>query len=614
MNRMHRMPFGAEPRSDGHTRFRLWAPCASQVEVALYADDGDVKYRSMQRLQRGWFETLAEAPVGTRYRFRIDGGVEVPDPASRYNPDDVHGPSAVTAPLDFTWADEGWQGAPWERAVIYELHVGCFTPEGTFAGVEGKLDYLRSLGITALELMPVAEFPGRRGWGYDGVLPFAPDASYGHPDDLKRLVQAAHRAGLMMFLDVVYNHFGPEGNYLHSSAPAFFTARHRTPWGDGINFDGEHSEQVRAFFVHNALYWLDEFHFDGLRLDAVHAIVDDSASHFLDELALTVRRSFSGRAVHLVLENDANEARWLRRDASGAASRFDAQWNDDFHHALRVAATGETNGYYADYAADPVGRLGRCLAEGFAYQGERSPFRGGAVRGESSVGLPPTAFVGFIQNHDQVGNRPYGERLSRLVPESTREAMMAILLLSPSPPMLFMGDEFAASTPFLYFCDFAHDLAAAVTAGRQREFAALARDADAGTIAEPIPDPASTQTFEHSKIDWSTLDAPVHSKALESTRSLLSLRRRFVVPLLAAMKAGAASCVRPGPRALLLRWPAGAATWWMLANLGDEPITADIPAGNWIHRVGHVAANPAGRLGPWSVLFGLDGDGRQRDA
>jgi malto-oligosyltrehalose trehalohydrolase len=320
-------------------------------------------------------------------------------------------------PGAFDWQDEGWPGRPWEEAVVYELHVGTFSPEGTFAGVERRLDYLASLGVTAIELMPVGDFPGRWSWGYDGVLPFAPDASYGRPEDLKRLVQAAHARGLMVLLDVVYNHFGPEGNYLHVFArDAFFTERHHTPWGAAINFDGPGAALVRRFFVDNALYWIEEYHFDGLRLDAVHAICDDSATHVLEEIAANVRAGPGReRQVHLVLENDANQSRFLARDAN-AGRAVTAQWNDDLHHALHAILTGEADGYYADYAAAPQAHLGRCLAEGFAYQGDASPYRRGKARGERSAHLPPGAFVGFLQNHDQVGNRAFtsGQRLSRL--------------------------------------------------------------------------------------------------------------------------------------------------------------------------------------------------------
>src|SRR5512134_1070251 len=409
MRRRHDMPFGAALRDDGATRFRLWAPGARRVDLALAHDVARAEL-SMAPHEGGWYETVApDAPAGTRYAFRIDGGIAVPDPASRFNPEDVHAPSLVVDPLAFEWRDADWRGRPWEEAVVYELHVGTFTPAGTFAAASERLDDLVDLGVTAIELMPVADFPGRRNWGYDGVLPFAPDASYGTPEDLKRLVVAAHSRGLMMLLDVVYNHFGPEGNYLHLYAPQFFNPAHETPWGAAINFDGEHARTVRDFFVHNALYWLEEYCFDGLRLDAVHAVADDSAPDIVAEIAGAVRSGPGrDRHVHVVLENDGNHARYLAREAGGRPALATAQWNDDVHHAAHVLLTGETDGYYADYVEDSTRLLGRCLAEGYAYQGDVSRFRRQRARGEPSASLPPAAFVSLLQNHDQVGNRAFG--------------------------------------------------------------------------------------------------------------------------------------------------------------------------------------------------------------
>ncbi len=336
-----------------------------------------------------------EAGIGSRYRFQIEDGLLVPDPASRLQPEGVHGVSVVTDPLAWHWRDGDWTGRPLREAVFYELHVGTFSAAGSYAGVRQRLDYLADLGVTAIELMPVAAFAGCRNWGYDGVLPFAPSSCYGSPDDLKQLVEAAHRKGMMVFLDVVYNHFGPEGNYLHLYASSFFTDRFDTPWGEAIRFSGPLCRWVRRFFIENALYWLEEFHFDGLRLDAVHAIFDDSQPDILEELATAVREGpGKGRQVHLVLENDGNEVRYLARE-KGRPSFYDAQWNDDAHHAMHVLISGETDGYYLDYAENPAARLGRCLAEGFAYQGEESAWRGGRRRGSPSAGLPPIAFVDF---------------------------------------------------------------------------------------------------------------------------------------------------------------------------------------------------------------------------
>jgi len=365
--RAHRMPFGAEVREDGTTRFRLWAPGARQVELWLEEPGRAV---TMPRDTGGWAEYVTpDARPGTRYRYRIDGDLLVPDPAARFQPGDVHGASEVVDPLAHAWTDTAWGGLPPERLVFYELHVGAFSPAGTYAGVTERLDHLAALGVTAVQLMPVADFPGGRGWGYDGVLLFAPEASYGRPEALKALVGAAHARGLAVFLDVVYNHFGPDGNYLHHYAPDFFNARQRTPWGDGVNYDGPGSEAVRAFMIHNALYWIEEYHLDGLRLDAVNAIVDESPTHLLVELGRAVADGPGReRRVHLVLENGANEARYLRR-VDGRRPLYQAQWNDDVHHALHVLLTGERGGYYGDYQP-PLPHLGRGLTEGFSFQGE----------------------------------------------------------------------------------------------------------------------------------------------------------------------------------------------------------------------------------------------------
>ena len=453
--RGHAMPFGAAVLAQGGVRFRLWAPAARSVDFVLAN-----KSKPMKSQPGGWFELIdRDAGAGTLYQYRIDGQQLVPDPASRFQPRDVDGPSEVIDPSRYPWKDAGWRSRPWNEAVIYELHLGTFTPEGTYRGAIGKLGHLAEHGITAIELMPLSDFAGRRNWGYDGVLSYAPDSAYGRPEDLEALVEAAHAAGLMVFLDVVYNHFGPKGNYLGLYAPPFFTERHKTPWGAAIDFA---NEVVRQYFIHNALYWLEEYHFDGLRFDAVHAIHDDSPRHILDEIRDAVASFFQSRK-HLVLENDANQARFV------GPGKYNAQWNDDSHHGYHVLATGERDGYYAAYADQPARHLARCLAEGFAYQGEVSPFSGHS-RGEKSSHLPPSCFVDFLQNHDQVGNRAFGERIGALAEQARLEALYACVLLAPQVPLLFMGEEFDASTPFLYFCDFGPDLAQAVATGRREEF------------------------------------------------------------------------------------------------------------------------------------------------
>ncbi len=592
MKRAHAMPFGAEVLDAARTRFRLWAPGAKSVELVL-SDTAAPRIIDMPDVGAGWRELTLEAPAGARYRYRIDGKLEVPDPASRFNPDDVHGPSTVVDPRAFDWTDSDWRGRPWTEAVIYELHVGTFSPEGTFAGVERRLDYLAELGVTAIELMPIADFRGRRNWGYDGVLHYAPASTYGRPDDLKRLIAAAHARGLMMFLDVVYNHFGPDGNYLHAYADRFFTDRHHTAWGAAINFDGPDSRPVRDFFIHNALYWLDEFQFDGLRFDAVHAIIDDSSPHILVELADTVRRGPGmTREIHLILENDDNQARYLEYRNS-KPRHYDAQWNDDEHHVFHVLLTGEKDGYYVDYADTPAHRLGRCLTEGYAYQGDPSTLRDGKLRGEPSAHLPSTAFVNFLQNHDQIGNRALGERIGALAPEARLKAATVALLLAPSPPMLFMGEEIAASTPFLFFCDFGPELAKAVTEGRRREFARFEKF---GSGALTVPDPNDPDTFERSKLDWSSLDHVPHASWLAFCKKLLLLRREHVVPRLKSEGGTAARYTALSDAALVVAWTfADGSILELRLNLSENAVAgADVPQGELIHCEPSTAASALG--------------------
>ncbi len=611
MKRRHAMPFGAQLLDDGNVRFRLWAPAAQRVELCLETSGDRPQVLPLTALEDGWFELVtAQASVGDWYRFRIDGDQTVPDPASRYNPQDVHGPSQVIDSGEFAWNDVGWHGRPWEQTVVYELHVGTFTPEGTFAALKERLDYLVELGVTAVELMPVADFPGHRNWGYDGVLPYAPDASYGAPDDLKDLIQTAHDKGLMVFLDVVYNHFGPEGNYLHVYAEPFFTERHQTPWGAAINFDGPVSRAVRDFFIHNALYWLEEYHVDGLRLDAVHAIVDDSTPDVLEELADAVRQGPGReRHCHLVLENDHNIARYLTRNAVGGPRYYNAQWNDDIHHAMHVLLTGEADGYYADYATKPIWYLGRCLSEGFAYQGDPSAFRDGEIRGEPSRSLPLTAFVAFLQNHDQVGNRAFGERISQLVEPRALWAVTATFLLAPTPPLLFMGEEFAAAQPFLFFCDFGPELAAAVTQGRRREFARFA-EFSKPEAQERIPDPNDAATFERAKLDWNSLQQAPHDAWLGLYQQVLGIRQREIVPRLAGMTGEQARFQLLGKQGLQVSWILGdGAVLTLLGNFSDTPIEGLEPPACDMLYASHAELENAlaeHRLSPWSVVWFLE--------
>ena len=610
--RTHQMPFGTQLQQDGSVRFRLWAPGARRVDLCLQEGQSE-RCLAMTASGRGWFEQVRrDTPPGTLYRYQIDGGHKVPDPASRFQSAGVHGPSEVIDPAAFAWDEDGWDGRPWEEAVLYELHVGTFSPEGSFRGVIERLDYLADLGITAVELMPVAAFPGQRNWGYDGVLPFAPDASYGRPEDLKALVQAAHQRGLMVFLDVVYNHFGPEGNYLHLYAPQFFTERHHTPWGAAINFDGEGSRQVRDFFIHNALYWLNEYRLDGLRLDAVHAILDDSEPDILIELAEAVHAGPGARRhVHLVLENDDNAARYLARTQERMPRRYAAQWNDDLHHCLHLLTTGESDGYYVDYATQTMRHLGLCLAEGFAYQGEPSAFRGGRPRGEPSADLPPSAFVSLLQNHDQVGNRAFGERISELAAPQALRAAIALLLLAPSPPILFMGQELMAASPFLFFCDFGEELARSVTEGRRREFARFERFADP-EARESIPDPNDPETFRRSKLDWGALTREPHAGWHRLHRELLALRRREIAPRLPGMEGGRTSFELIGQRGIRVYWHLGdGAVLTLTANLGDDEALIKGPAYEapggllYLEPAEGAPAIAEGRLPPWSVAWHL---------
>jgi len=580
VKRCHVMPFGATYAREA-TAFRLWAPGAARVDLMLDAD-GASRELTMQRAGDGFYERSVEGiALGARYAFRIDERNTVPDPASRGNPDGVHAPSMVVDPASYDWRDRAWRGRPWPEAVVYELHVGTFTPAGTFAAAIEHLDALVDLGVTAVELMPLAAFGGTRNWGYDGVLPFAPAASYGTPDDLKRLVDAAHARGLMMLVDVVYNHFGPDGNYLHLYAPQFFNPRHRTPWGAAINFDAEGSGTVRDFFIHNALYWLEEFHFDGLRLDAVDTIADDSRPDFVTEIATRVREWAGERDVHLVLENDRNEARYLRRDERGRPILATAQWNDDVHHALHVIATGEREAYYADYEAQPVQSLARALAEGFVYQGQPSLYREGRPRGERSGDLPPDVFVSFAQDHDQVGNRAFGERLVSLADHERLRALVACILLSPQVPMLFMGEEFGATTPFLFFCDFEGDLAKAVTEGRRQMFACFARFRDRSE-RESIPDPNALSTFTASKLDWGEATSAHGEHWRHFYRRCLTIRHRHIVPLLRRMSRGGTFDV-DDDALIRVTWPAGDARLHLVANLSSgASIETPMPPGESI--------------------------------
>lgn len=543
---------GATLMADGRVRFRLWAP---GVDTVVLHVAGEVQ--PMRRLEEGWFETWRACPAGTPYCYEPAGVGRVPDPASRLQRDDVDGPSVVVDHAAYPWRHGDWLGRPWTEAVLYEAHAGLL---GGFDGLRRRLPQLAGLGVTALELMPVADFPGPRNWGYDGVLPYAPDRAYGTPEALKALIDDAHGLEMMVFLDVVYNHFGPVGNHLSAYAPDFFRDDRPTPWGPAIDF---RRPQVRSFFSDNALYWLKEYRFDGLRLDAVHAIV--GKNDWLGELAARLRADLPGRQVHLVLENDDNTASLLRRG-------FDAQWNDDAHHVVHHLLTGERRGYYAAYAQHATEKLARAMAQGFVYQGEPSPAHDGRPRGEPSYMLPPTAFVFFLQNHDQVGNRARGERLARLCRDApdALAAAVALQLLSPAIPLIFMGEEQGAQTPFLYFTSFSDpDFAEQVKAGRRAEFADFHRD-----TGLEVPDPNAEESW---RISLLPSDDDVHAQRCRALyRQLLALRRERIMPGLKGAHCVSATVLGEG--CVAARWQLGnGCRLAIYCNLSGK--AADFPPG-----------------------------------
>ncbi len=558
---------GAQLLGPDRTRFRLWAPGCETVKLEI---EGAAP-QPMQPAGDGWFELETDCRAGARYRYRVKDDLAVPDPAARAQAEDVHGPSLVVDPSAYDWSTGDWRGRPWREAVVYELHAGLM---GGFKGIAGRLPQLKDLGVTAVELMPIADFPGRHNWGYDGVLPYAPDRAYGTPDELKALVDRAHELGVMILLDVVYNHFGPDGNYLHAYAEPFFREDRHTPWGAAIDF---RQDAVRRFFIQNAIYWLMEYRFDGLRLDAVHAIQDPA---FLKTLAAEIRGAVEpGRQVHLVVENETNSASLLR-------SGFDAQWNDDVHHCLHAMLTGEHHGYYGDFIDGPAEKLARALATGYVYQGEVSAGHG-APRGEPSADLPTTAFVDCLQNHDQIGNRAFGQRLTTLADPDALKAAVGLLLLSPHVPMIFMGEETGSRSPFLFFTDHGPELAKLVRDGRRKEFAHFPDFADAESLKR-IPDPNAPETFEASRPE----PGPDAEAWRALYRRLLDLRRRLVAPGLAGAKSIEARAV--GDKAVWARWRLGDGAVLTLAmNLGEA-----------------AAQLPRGSAEPFCSIGGSPGDGR----
>ena len=566
------------------TCFSVWAPDAGRVDLVTV--EGATP---MRQGTGGWFAVEAERPAGGGYRFSVDGSEPLADPRSAWQPEGIDGPSRVVEHAEFAWSDAGWRGAPasWLSAgAVYEMHVGTFSPEGSFAGAIAHLDHLVDLGVRAVELMPVAECSGAHGWGYDGVFLYAPHHAYGGPEGLKRLVDACHGRGLAVILDVVYNHLGPVGNVLGRFGP-YFTDRYQTPWGKAVNLDGPGSDEVRRFFVDNALMWLADYHIDALRIDAVHAIVDTSAVHLMEQLAAEVQvlSGVLGRELVLIAESDLNDPRLVRPPELGGYG-LDAVWNEDFHHALHAVLTGERAGYYEDF-----GRLkdvARCLERGAVYDGRYSVFRR-RRHGRPADGIPGRCFVGFLQNHDQVGNRALGERSAALMSLGRLKIGAAVVICAPFIPMLFQGEEWGASTPFLYFTDHQDpELGAAVSAGRRREFAGF------GWEPEDIPDPQDPQTYLRSRLDWAELGRPPHTELLEWHRSLLALRRRL--PDLADGRMDQVEA-RVGVDGITLSLRRGVVE--VLVNLGDQPFTFEVGAGARIE----LQSDPGAELSGASVTL-----------
>ena len=593
LQREQETKFGTQILPKG-VRFRLWAPLSKSVSLKVYELEHVVP---MQDAGRGWYEVeVEEALPGMRYRFVLENGQEVPDPASRFQPEDVDGPSEIIDPRAYPWQDGGWRGRPWEEMIIYELHVGTFTEEGTFRAAMDRLDALVELGITAIELLPLGDFAGRWNWGYDGAHLFAPDSSYGRPEDLKALIEAAHARGLSVFLDVVYNHFGPKGNYMQVYTP-LMNPEHQTPWGPAVNFDAEGSSIIRDYIFANARYWLNEYRFDGLRFDAVHAIRDYGPRHMLQDLAEQIRAATDGRQIHLMVENSDNQAGWLKRRVDGAPWLYDAQWSDDIHHSLHNAITGEAFWYYADFE-NRIDLVGRALAEGLAWQGEYMEHEG-RTKGEPSAFLPATAFVSYAQNHDQAGNRPFGERLTHLVEPARARLWAAIYLLSPQIPMLFMGEEWAARQPFTFFSDVGEDLADAIREGRRAELESFP-DHD----REP-PDPMAEATFRACKLDWNDREDGEHARFLSLYRRLIALRKKELVPRLFEMTGHSGHYEIIAHRALRVTWTLGdGSVLTLIANLSADPVEGiNVWGSNHLWLEGFATGDT---LEGWSAIFTLD--------
>ena len=589
---VHFMPFGVALEADGVARFRLFAPGADHVDLAF---EGNAKSERMLGTPDGWHELRTSAArAGTCYRFVLPDGTRVPDPASRYQPEDVSGPSQMIDPGSFLWTDDQWRGRPWTEAVLYELHVGTFTREGTFCAAMEKLDHLVELGITAIELMCLSDFAGNRNWGYDGVLMYAPDSAYGPPDAVKAFINAAHCRGIMVILDVVYNHLGPEGNFIPQYFPQISSDRHQTPWGNALNFDGEHGDVVREYIVHNALYWVEEFHVDGLRLDASHAMIDDSPKHILVELHDRVEALACGRPIHLILENEDNIESRVGRDKNGQASLYTAQWNHDITHLLGAV--------FSDLCepgkGEETGKLVKALAEGFVIAAQMQ-------QDAPPCSVPPTAFVSFIQTHDLIGNRIFGDRIFADAGADAIRGIACVYLLAPQIPMLFMGEEWGASTAFPYFCDYHGDLAEAIRKGRCEQLARL-DPAPSEEEMEGAPDPQAESTLRSAQLNWTELDQPPHAEWFQWYQRVIKVRTDAIIPLLSGLTQSCASSEVVSPGAFTISWTLReGARLHLAANLCAQ-FKAGFPAarGRVIWQEGPQESED--QLGPWAVRWSVE--------
>lgn len=582
---------GAHILGSGKTGFLIWAPLRKEVRLkTVYPSEGTIE---MERLDKGYFGAVASGlGPDARYFYELDGGAPRPDPASCFQPEGVHGPSQTIDHGAFPWEDRSWEGIALEDYVIYELHTGAFTPEGTFGAIIPRIPYLKDLGITALEIMPVAQFPGGRNWGYDGVYPFAVQNTYGGPRGLKALVNECHKAGLAVIMDVVYNHLGPEGNYLSEFGP-YFTDRYKTPWGRAVNLDGPYSDEVRRYFIENALHWFRRYHVDALRVDAVHGIYDFSARHFLEELKETVRGGITGRKAYVIAESDLNDVRVIAPPDRGGYG-LDAQWNDDFHHALHTQLTGECKGYYMDFAG--LEYLVKAMREGFVYSGQYSRFRK-RRHGSSSAERPARQFVVFSQNHDQVGNRMLGDRLSEGLPLEKLKLAAGLVILSPYIPLLFMGEEYGEKAPFQYFVSHTDEaLVEAVRRGRREEFSHFQWEGE-------VPDPQAEATFLRSKIDIGLRLGGQHKALFDYYKTLIRLRKELS-PLRNLSKEEMEIRDFPEEKVICVRRWHGGQQVLLAASFNDGPVKLKVPlAGRWEQVLDSASERWAGRGGAFSGMI-----------